>query len=148
MLNTEFPYFKTLRFIDNKKEGIAKSMRSTGELVINKYYWKNLKEEHKFYVLAHEEGHILYNTRDELKADQHASERYFLRGFKLSESVKALGEHLDRNNPVHIARTWLQYQRALQYDFEKNNNVKAYRKNYGTAATVIQKLKNYDTTNW
>ena len=136
----DFPHFKTVRFINNPNEGLAKSMRSTGELVINKYYWDQLKPEHQFYVLAHEEGHILYNTRDEMKADQHASEKYLLSGRPISESVKALSEHLDRNNPVHIARAWAQYQRALQYDWEHNKNKKSYRAHYESDDEIKRKL--------
>lgn len=128
--------------MNSKSEGIAKSKASTGELVINMHYWSKLKEEHKFYVLAHEEGHIKFNTRDEIEADEWASKKYFNAGFKISESVKALSQHLDRNNPVHIARAWLQYNRALQYDWEHNQNKKAFRKNYETATTIKNKILN------
>ncbi len=117
-LDRDFSLFSSVRFENDPKEGIAKSRRSDGELVINKFYWNQLKPEHKFYVLAHEEGHIKYNTRDEFRADEHASEIYCAAGLSLRESVKALSEHLDRNNPVHIERAWRQYQRALQYDRE------------------------------
>jgi hypothetical protein len=138
----DFPHFKKLRFINDPKEGIAKSMRSTGELVVNKYYFLKLKPAHQFYILAHEEGHILYNTRDEMKADQHASDRYFETGRQsISDSVKALSEHLDRNNPVHIARAWAQYQRALKYDWMKNKNKKAYRPQYESVEFIKQKLQ-------
>lgn len=114
-------------------------MRSTGELVLNKFYWDQLKPEHKFYILAHEEGHILYNTKDEFKADEHASERYLETGHSVREAVKALSDHLDRNNPVHIARAWAQYQRALKYDWEHNHFKNSYREHYESSDEVIQK---------
>lgn len=138
----DFPYFKTVRFISAPSEGIAKSKAATGELVINNFYFKHLKPEHQYYVLAHEEGHIKFNTRDEIEADEWASQKYFKAGYKISESVKALSEHLDRNNPVHIARAWLQYNRALQYDYVHNKNKKAFRKSYDNADTLRNKLLN------
>ncbi len=138
----DFPLFKTVRFMNSETEGIAKSKASTGELVINMRYWSKLKKEHKFYILAHEEGHIKFSTRDEMLADEWASKKYFKAGFKISESVKALSNHLDRNNPVHIARAWLQYNRALQYDWENNKNKKAFRNEYETAQTIKNKVLN------
>lgn len=135
-----FPYFKKIRFVNDPKEGIAKSKASTGELVINKFYWNKLKPEHKYYVLAHEEGHMQFNTRDEIMADDHASAKYLAAGYSITESVKALSEHLDRNNPVHIARAWAQYNRALKYDWEKNKNKKSYRADYDTPDEIREKI--------
>lgn len=135
------PQIKSLRFINTPDEGIAKSRRSTGEVVVNKHYWKLLPDEHKLFVLLHECGHIEYNTVDEFKADSFASDKYLEAGFPISESVKALAEHLDRNNPVHIGRAWVQYQRALQFDFRQNNNIKAFRNRYDTATDVKKNIK-------
>lgn len=137
----DFPYFKILTIINDPKEGIAKSRRDIGELVINKYYWRQLKEAHKVYVLCHEEGHIFYNTVDELKADDYASKKYLEAGYPISESVKALSEHLDRSNPVHMGREWAQYNRALKYDFEKNNNKKAFRSHYESSDEIRSELQ-------
>lgn len=136
----DFPYFSKVTFINDKKQGLAKSNIRTEELVLNLFYWHKLKPEHQFYILAHEEGHCIYDTKDELFADEHASQRYFAAGLPLSESVKALSAHLDRNHPVHIARAWLQYQRALQHDYEHNKNQKSYRPHYDTIAEVKNKL--------
>jgi len=141
----DFPYFRKVRFINDKSEGIAKSQRKTHELVINLYYWKQMKPEHKFYILAHEEGHIFYDTRDELEADEYASKKYLNAGLKISESVKALCEHLDRKSPVHIARAWAQYQRALKFDYEHNHNQKAFRQHYESADLIKRKLQPHGT---
>jgi hypothetical protein len=140
MQNVHFPFFKKVRFINEPKEGIAKSRASTGELVINMHYWNKLKPEHKIYILCHEEGHIKFDTRDEMEADDWASKKYFYLGLPISQSVQALSSHLDRNNPVHIARAWLQYNRALKYDFQTNKNNSAFRKVYETAESIKQKL--------
>ena len=137
----EFPGIKKLTVINDPKEGIAKSKRSTGEVVINQYYWRRLKPEHKIFVLCHEEGHIVHNTRDELLADEYASKKYLDAGYSIYESEKALEESLDRTNPVHIGRIWAQYNRALKYDWLKNKNKKAYRDHYDSADTVRTKLQ-------
>jgi hypothetical protein len=134
--------FSKVRFINTPLEGIAKSSPRTKELVINMHYWPRLKKEHQFFVLAHEEGHVVLKTRDEMEADDWAAKKYFEAGYKLSESVKALSEHLDRNNPVHIGRAWLQYNRALQYDWQHNQNANSFREQYETANTIKQKLLN------
>lgn len=136
-----FPTFKKLRFINTSKEGIAKSRVSDGELVLNLYYWKKLKLEHKFFILAHEEGHQLYNTRDEMEADDHAFKKCVAAGIKLSVAVKALGEHLDRNNPIHIARTWVLYQTALKYDYQINKDKNSFRSHYDSANDIKLKLE-------
>ncbi|GEM_PF-6425636 len=143
--NVDFPCFTSMRFINDKKEGIAKSQRQTGELVLNLYYWNKIKPEHQFYILAHEEGHILYNTEDEMLADQHASERYMAAGFSITGSIKALEDHLDRNNPVHIARAWAQYERSLQYDWQHNKNKASYRDQYDSVEVIKSELKKNDT---
>jgi hypothetical protein len=140
MQNVHFPFFKMVRFINTDKEGIAKSRASTGELVINMHYWNKLKPEHKIYILCHEEGHIKFDTRDEIKADEWASQKYFSLGFSISQSVHALSANLDRNSKVHVARAWLQYNRALQYDYEHNKNNKAFREVYENAESIKQKL--------
>lgn len=141
ILGYDIPYIKTVRFISNPAEGIAKSRRSTGELVINRYYFDDLPDEHKLFVLLHEAGHIGLNTVDELAADKFASDLYLKAGFPISESVKALAEHLNDKNPVHLARAWAQYQRALQWDYRHNNNQKAFRPHYEGEGEIKQKLK-------
>ncbi len=135
------PYITSVRYINDPNEGIAKSRRSTGELVINKYYFFRLPKEHQLFVLLHEAGHIAHNTRDELTADKFASDVYLNAGFPISESVKALACHLQENNPVHIARAWAQYQRALEFDYRQNNNQKTFRPHYDSIPEIKQNLK-------
>jgi hypothetical protein len=137
----DLPQIKSLRFINSPNEGIAKSRRSTGEVVINSYWWRRLPKEHRIFVLLHEAGHIEHDTVDELLADKYASDLYLKMGYEPEESVKALTQHLNRNNPVHIARAWAQYKRALEYDYRKNGNLKAYRQDYDDMDEVKQKLK-------
>lgn len=139
-LNIELPGVKSLKFFSDKNEGLAKTKRSVGELVINLYYWNKLKPEHKFFVVAHECGHICCDTKDELVADKFASDLYLKTGLSLTESVKALSNYLNVDNPVHIARAWAQYQRALRHDWEKNGNIKTYRRKYDSVSDVKQKL--------
>jgi len=138
----EFPHFSRVQFIKTPAEGIAKSRRRDGLLVINLHWWPKLKEEHKMFVLCHEEGHIAHNTRDEMLADKYASEKYFAAGYSLSESVKAITQLLKTRNPVHTARAWVQFQRALKYDWEVNKNQKAYRTRYDNINDAKFKLLN------
>jgi hypothetical protein len=118
----DFPYIKNVRYINTPNEGIAKSNRRTGEVIINRYYFDRLKEAHQYFVLEHESGHIKYETRDEFKADRYAMERYIATGHDVREGVKALTEHLNRNNPVHVLRAWKVYQQALNKDYAYSTN--------------------------
>ena len=141
-LYVDLPGIKYVRFINDPGEGLAKTRRSVGELVINLYYWNKLKSEHQFFVVAHECGHICRNTTDELIADKFASDLYLKTGLSLTESIKALSDHLNHGNPVHIARAWAQYQRALKHDWQQNGNSKTYRRYYDSVNDVKQKLYN------
>lgn len=141
ILAFDIPFITSVRFINTPNDGIAKSRRSTGELVVNRYYFDRLPDEHKLFVLLHEAGHIGNKTVDELTADQFASDMYLNAGFPISESVKALAANLIEDNPVHVARAWAQYQRALEYDYRRNNNQKAFRTHYEGVGEIKQKLK-------
>jgi hypothetical protein len=133
--------FAYVKFYNDPAQGLAYCNRRTGGLYINKAHWYKLPEEQKFWVLSHEEGHVVEQTRDEIEADAHAHRKYMAAGLPLSQSVKALTTHLQEGNQVHIARAWLQLQRTLQHDFNYNHHDAAYRPRYDNTANVKHQLQ-------
>lgn len=131
----------------NSKSSLAKVHRTNGDVKINLEQWNKLPEAHKVYVLCHEEGHYLLGTKDELEADQYASKKYLQAGYLISESVKALSLYLNENNPVHYARVWAQYQRALQFDHQVNRNSKAARPHYESVPEIKRNMLYFDPQN-
>lgn len=96
--------------------------RRTGELYISNRIWKTLEPEQKLFILLHEMGHIVLNTKNEEAADNWAFEQYAKMGHSLKQSVYALSKILDDDNPEHLKRAMLQLERAKLFD-QKNNKM-------------------------
>lgn len=94
----------------------------TGELQINLRVWNQLPQEHKFFVLLHEDGHARLQTFDEHKADEYARQIYLSKGYSLKSSITALTRLLAFNKPEDYERVWNQYMAAAQYDYHVNGN--------------------------
>lgn len=84
-----------------------------------------IQDELEPFILEHEKGHFLLQTRDEIKADKYASD-HFLGKYpgSLKNSVFALTRVLP-GKPQQVLRMKEQLKRALLYDYIKNNNTKA-----------------------
>ena len=141
-IRTHFPTFKKITFLWEPSKGVARTNIRTREVIINTAKWYSIPFEHRFFILAHEEGHNIMHTKDELEADRYAYEKYEKYNFSNTEAVRALQLHLDSFNPVHEARIWQQYQRVLQNNYEEYGIQKAYRPHYQTIQQTKQLLKN------
>lgn len=82
--------------------------------------WNKLSEEEQRFVLLHEEGHLVLQTRNELAADRYAFDKYVGEGHSLKKSISALTKVL-RNSPEHLTRTSQIFNRALQHQNNNNN---------------------------
>jgi hypothetical protein len=136
-----FPHFKKIVAVNDPTKSVAYCNIRKQWLYINIPKFQLLPFEHKFFVLAHEEGHCILHTTDELKADAHAYSRYEKMDYNNDEAVKALHCYLDMKNPVHKARVWQQIQRSLRNDFEEKKIQTAYRERYETMEQTKQKLR-------
>jgi len=114
-------------FEDRNSTSPARANRYTGEVFLNSNIWNSLTPERRFFVLCHELGHLKHNTTDELYADESAFYDYVKKNKSLKESVKALSQVLNFDNPEHYDRLLNQLKRALKYDFEHNHNHKAMK---------------------
>ena len=55
---------------------IAKVNRKTGVLFLNAKIWDELPTDQKDFVLYHEDGHLIYQTADEYKANEYAISKF------------------------------------------------------------------------
>ncbi|MCB9033500.1 MAG: hypothetical protein H6553_06670 [Chitinophagales bacterium] len=98
------------------RNSVASVHRRTGDIYIDLPQWRKLKPEHRFFVLLHEYGHHVLNSKDELAVDQWAFNEYVKKGYSLKEAVFALSKVLTGNNPEHALRVKAQLERAILQD--------------------------------
>lgn len=103
----------------------AKVHRPTGKMYINRKYIGRLSADQWAFIIAHEAGHIAENTRNEFRADELASAKYFEQKRSPKNSIKALAEVLDFSHPSHQQRLIKQFYRAAQHDCAVNNHKKS-----------------------
>ncbi len=104
----------------------ARVNRFTGEIQINQRYFDNMPQFYQDFVIEHEKGHFLTNTRSEFEADRYAFKK--LAGSQprsLKNSIKSISEVLSFKNPEHMDRLTEMIKMALEYDYKHNNNIKA-----------------------
>jgi hypothetical protein len=141
IIHKHFPAFTKIIFTYEPSKGAARSSLKNGSVIINNSKCTNMPLEHIFFILCHEEGHIVLNTKDELEADRYAFAKYEKYNFDNSATVQVLHQHLDHTNEVHKARLFAQYQRALENDYKEKKINSAYRKKYYSVADVKRRLK-------
>lgn len=108
--------------IDSWGESPAKVHRPTGTMYINKDYIGKLTEDQWAFIIAHEAGHVKENTRNEFRADELASQKYFEQKRSPKNSVSALANVLHFKHPSHAERVRKQFVRAAIYDCETNKH--------------------------
>lgn len=110
---------------------------------VNPKSWRKLNDDQRFFILAHEAGHINLMTDNEFLADQYAHYEYVKSGRSPKQSVFALSEVLTGAHPEHTSRTQAQLKRAAQYDYEFNGNKKALKLIDGSMDPVMNFSSNY-----
>lgn len=140
-IKAHFPHFTSIELVNSDKLSVASTNIKTKALRINVPKFSLLPFEHQFFVLAHEEGHGVVHTKDELLADKYAYDKYEKYNLSNAEAVKALHLYLDMTNPVHQARVWQQIQRSLKNDYEEFGIKEAYRNHYETIPETKKRLK-------
>lgn len=110
----------------------ASSRISTGEIFINpEKFWK-LSPDERLFILLHEAGHIILDTKDELKVDAWAHEEYTKLDGSLKHSISAF-EGMDISE-----RQIQQMKRALHYDAHQNGNMDALSQLFNIQQKDIQ----------
>lgn len=100
------------------KGSIAGVDHKTGVMFINKPLIDAMKltKDQVYFIMLHEMGHLVLQTKDEMAVDRWAHEQYLKAGYSLKQSVYALTRILRFNKGEDLARANAQYQRALAYD--------------------------------
>lgn len=125
-------------FSDEIGETPANCNLKTRIIKLNPEYWKELNDDQRFYVIAHEAGHINLQTRSEFEADQYASKLYLESGRSPKQSVFSISKVLPLNNYEQRKRLEYQLERASEYDYQINKNNNALK---------ILKIMNMNTEN-
>ena len=104
----------------------ARVNRFTGEIQINNRYFATMPEFYKKFIIEHEKGHFLTDTRSEFKADKYAFKHVVGTAPRsLKNSVFSISRVLSFRNPEHMERLAELVRMALEYDYNKNGNTKA-----------------------
>jgi Zn-dependent protease with chaperone function len=115
-------------FAKGMANNVAQCNRQTGELYLNVDMWDNLTEEQQAFIVYHEEGHIVLQTKNEFEADAYAVEKYFNSGLPLHKVIHAFTGVLSFSTPEHEARLHKAYSHFLYLDYTINKNKKAGKK--------------------
>jgi len=99
-------------------------------LYINRPMWQSISENTQVFMLCHEEEHLLAQSKNEFRTDKGGFKKYISSGRSLKDSVYAIVNFLDMQNPESRWRAILQLDRALKYDYEVNGNKKAFKERY------------------
>ena len=90
--------------------------RGTGELHLAPSFF-SLPEAQQRFILWHEWGHYILDTKSELEADKYAFFKYAHEGMPLSKAVLALIQVLDMKNPAHAYRAKQVFKHAICFDY-------------------------------
>lgn len=104
----------------------ARVNRFTGEIQINNRYFRNMPDFRKQFIIEHEKGHFNLDTRSEFEADAYAFKKMAgTHPYSLKESVKSISQVLTFRNPEHLQRLTAIVQKALEFDYKHNANLRA-----------------------
>lgn len=105
--------------------GVAQMDMLTGECFLNADTFPQLPPNWQAFILLHEQGHYVLNTRDELEVDSYAFYEYAKTGRSLYDSILAQTRILDESNPEHRMRVAQQERRCRWWDYHMNGNERA-----------------------
>lgn len=89
----------------------------------------DLTPEKWYFIIKHEEGHIVMNTTNEVACDEYASQEFFKRYNKPSATAPAMADVMPNSNTSQSLRIIKQYQRAAAHDCSTNGHAPACRLN-------------------
>ncbi|MGZ3983432.1 MAG: hypothetical protein ACXVJE_19545 [Mucilaginibacter sp.] len=123
----DIPGITQIVWVDSLGGSPARVNRKTGVMYLSRRDMYPLPKEIRLFIMLHEMGHAVLQTKSEEEADEWAFNEYAKRGYSLTMAVRALTRVLHDTNPAHAWRMYLQVQRAKKFDFEVNHNIKVYQ---------------------
>ena len=119
--------FKNLKItiVDDLGVTPATVDRKTGEIFWSKKY-DYLRDDVKKFIIFHEIGHYMLDTQNEFEADEYAFNQFVAEDpTYLNKSLTSMKRVFTFNNEIHFKRLYEQYKRALNFDYQHNNNSEA-----------------------
>lgn len=129
--------FKGLVFTDKIGDSPAAVNLRSGVLHINPKVFDPYPDPWKKFIVLHELGHYVLQTRSELKADAFAFHHFIKEGHSLKDAVNSLHKVLDESNPAHRERIQKQLDKALWWDEV------IYQKQFKTPKERIKAMTEY-----
>ena len=105
----------------------ARVNRKTGDIYISAWHFKQISPVYQKFIIYHEQGHYLFQTKDEKMADEFAMMKMIKEGYKLSDIAKAI-THVLSQTRAHHGRKLNVLNHIRIYDYLFNNNKKALKK--------------------
>ncbi|MCH2025803.1 MAG: hypothetical protein MK172_08685 [Verrucomicrobiales bacterium] len=99
----------------------------SGVITVAKDRFYDYPESIRRFVLLHELGHYVLQSRNELDVDRWALRQYMNTGGSAKEAVFALTRVLSFTNPEHRERLYHQLDRVRHYDYHINGNINALK---------------------
>jgi len=113
----------------------AKVHRPSGLAFFDINEFSKLSEAEQNFILLHEEGHYVLNTKDESEADGHALNRFVgTTKSSLKTALNTVLSYIDTNNQSATDRAEWLLMRIIEIDYYKYNNKKHFK--------FIQKMNN------
>lgn len=116
----------SIEFVDNLGSSPASTHRPTGKVWVNKsFLGPQMRKRYWDFILDHEEGHIVLNTKSEFAADAYALTKFLNKyAAEPMDAVKALTEVLPMNTAEQRERVRIITEKAQKFDCEHNGKCK------------------------
>ena len=102
----------------------ARVNRRTGEVFLSNLFFEKYTPEQQQYILLHEEGHFVLNTKSEEEADRYAAEKMLDSGYGFKRTFRAQNNSLYRTGESDQRRISLfNYLKNKDMDFGDNDNI-------------------------
>lgn len=120
----------------------ARVDHKSGVVFISKKHFDKMDPVYRNFVLAHEEGHLVLNTKDEQMADEYAMKKMLKKNVPLTKILKSLTRVLQYDKDNHYGRTINIFEKLALYDLFVNNNKKLFNllKNNNDMVTPVEDI--------
>lgn len=102
----------------------ARADHRNGIIYVSKKHFDGLDPVYKDFILAHEEGHLVLNTKNEEQADDYAMKKMLEKGYPLTKILGSLTRVLQYDKANHYGRTSKIFDKLFLYDLAVNKNNK------------------------
>jgi len=102
----------------------ARVNHRTGVMEVSRSHFKKLDPVYRLFVMYHERGHLVLNTKNEREADNYAMNELLKKGYPLTKILESLTKVLQYDKQDHYGRTLALLNKLRSYDYHINGNKK------------------------